>query len=268
MKKRKILNSRKRTIFIRAVFLVAAAIPALLVLAGCSGAQKEKEQSQRDAQAAFSLGVAFLNEGNPSKALQELTIAEAGSPQDYEILNALGLAYWAKGERGSAEDKLRKAVEVKPDYSEAWNNLGALYIEQNRFDEAISALQNALSNVFYSTQERALANLGWAYFKAGRLVEAEIRLREAVKAAPSFALGHKNLGILLLERGDVSESLLHLEEAARLMPNDAYVYLQKGVCLMKQGDKEKAKESFNKAWELAPGSPVGNQAKTYLDFLN
>lgn len=268
MKKREVLNSQKQTVSIRAVFLLAAAIPALLALAGCNAAQKAKEQSERDAQAAFSLGVAFLNEGNPSKALQELTIAEAGSPQDPEILNALGLAYWSKGERGTAEDKLRKAVEVKPDYSEAWNNLGALYIEQNRFDEAITALQNALTNVFYSTQERALANLGWAYFKAGRLIEAEMRLREAVKTAPNFALAHKNLGVFLLERGDVSESLLHLEEAARLMPNDPDVYLQKGVCLMKQGEKEKAKESFNKAWHLAPGSPVGNQAKTYLDFLN
>lgn len=248
-------------------FSIILATLTLFALFGCANNQKLREKNQREAKTAFALGIAFLNEGNAPKALQELTKAEAADPTDHEILNALALAYWSKREMGLAEQKFKKAAEINPDYSEAHNNLGALYIEQKRFDEAIPALQKALSNVFYATQERALVNLGWAYYKSGRLPEAESRLREAVKMSPNFALAHKNLGVLLLEKGDVSESLFHLQEATRLIPRDPDAHMQKGLCLMKQGEKEKAKQAFQQTWELAPGSDVGRQAKTYLDFL-
>ncbi|MBI5015900.1 MAG: tetratricopeptide repeat protein [Deltaproteobacteria bacterium] len=236
----------------------------LVLAAGCSGNQ---EAVRRDAQTAFKLGVAYLAEGRPSPALQELTRADALSPKDPETLNALGLAYWQRREFELAIRHFQKATEAKPDFSEAWNNLGALYIDQGRYDLAIPPLEKALANVFYGTQERALANLGWALLRVGRSQEAEQKLRQAVEVSPSFPLPHKFLGIALQERGIHQEAVAQLDEAIRLYPDDADTYLRRGLSQFKLGEKDAARASFEKAWHLAPGGEPGKSAKTYLDML-
>jgi type IV pilus assembly protein PilF len=243
---------------------MAAALFLLSMLVGCAGNQ---EQVKKDAKASYELGLAFLSEARYAPALREFSKAETLTPDDPELLNALGITYWARREQGLAEEKFKKAVSLKPDYSEAWNNLGALYIDEGRYGDAIPALQNALKNVFYGTQERALANLGWALFKVGRVAEGERKLKEAIEAAPSFPLAHKNLGIVYQAEGKHQEALDQLREAARLMPNDAEIPLKEGLSLLKLGERPEARQAFEKAWHLAPGSEVGKSAKTYLDFL-
>jgi len=233
-------------------------------LAACAGNQ---EAVRRQARASFQLGLAFLAEGRPAPALRELTKAERLTPDDPQVQNALGLAYWARREVADAEKRFRRAVELKPDFSEAWNNLGALYLDTGRYAEAVTALEKAVGNVFYTTQERALTNLGWALYKLGRLTEAEKRLREAVETAPGFPLAHKNLGILLYERGEYREALLELDRAADGLPRDAEVYLYRGLTRFRQGDRDGARVDLDRAWRLAPGRDVGRSARNYLDLL-
>lgn len=217
---------------------------------------------------AYKLGVAFLAEGRPAPALQELAKAESLDPTDPEIVNALALAYWGRKEFGLAEEKFRRAVALKPDFSEAWNNLGALYIDQGRFHDAVPALETALKNVFYATRERALANLGWALYKTGRTAEAEQRLREAIEMAPGFPLARKFLGILLQEKGDHRAAVEQFDRAIRSFPDDAETHLKRGLSLLRLGERSAARAAFDQAWHLAPGSETGKTAKTYLDFLD
>lgn len=248
------------------MLLAGVAVAGFLggALLGCAG---NGQAVRRDSQTAYKLGLAFLAEGRPSPALRELTKADALTPNDPEILNALGLAYWARQEYATAEKKFLRATKVKPDFSEAWNNLGALYLAQRRYEEAVPVLKNALKNVFYGTQERALANLGWALYKLGRKDEAESRLRQAIEVAPRFPLAQKFLGIVLLEKGDYREALDRLNDALRLFPKDAETNLRKGICLVKLGDEKGARSAFENAWRLAPDSEVGKSAKMYLDLL-
>ena len=258
-------ESSRRKLYRRRLVCQAAAVFLLAALAaGCSQSQ---EAGQKDAQAAYKLGVAFLTEGRPGPALGPLTTAETLAPDDPEILNALGIAYWQRRELGMAEQKFKKAVAVKPDYSEAWNNLGAMYVDQGRYQEAVPILENALKNLLYGTQERALTNLGWCLFKLGRLGEAERRFRDAIEIAPRFPLSRKLLGILLKEKGDCTEALTQLDEAARTLPGDAEIQLNRGLCLLSLGKRPSAKEAFQRAWQLAPGNEVGQLAKSYLDRL-
>lgn len=241
-----------------------------LAISGCSGS---REAVQRDAQAARKLGIAFLAEGRPSLALREFSKAETVTPDDPEIQYYLGISYWMQQrELGLAEQKFRRAVELKPDYADAWNDLGAFYVSQQRYQEAIGALENAVNNVFYPRQEIALANLGWALYKTGRVADAEFRLTQAVEAAPGFPLAHKFLGIVLQERGRHEEALEELDEAERLFPEDqvahlSEVQLHRGMSLLRLGDRASAREAFEKAWRLAPRTDVGKSAKTYLNIL-
>ncbi|MDW7711389.1 MAG: tetratricopeptide repeat protein [Deferrisomatales bacterium] len=242
---------------------------SLLVLlaflgAGCAA---DKEARQREAQSSFQLGMAFLSEGRPAPALREFTKAESLEPEDPKIQYYLGATYWLRREHSLAEEKFRRAVDLKPDYSEAWNDLGALYMDQGRYEAAIPAFEAALKNVFYATQERALANLGRSLARVGRTAEAERRLREAVEVAPGFPLAHKFLGELLQDRGDHGSAVAEFDRALRALPDDADTHLKRGVSLLRLGDRAAARESFDRAWRLAPGGDVGQAAKTYLDLL-
>jgi Tfp pilus assembly protein PilF len=134
---------------------IASAVFAAFLLVACAGG---RETTRKDAVASYKLGIAYLTEGRIAPALQELSKAEALNPANPEVLNALGFAYWMRKEHFLAEEKFRKAVALKPDYSEAWNNLAAMFIEQGRYGEAVGPAEQALKNVYYGTQERALAN--------------------------------------------------------------------------------------------------------------
>ncbi len=58
------------------------------------------------------------------------------------------------------------------------------------------------------------------------------------------------------------------DRAIRSYPDDAEVHLKRGLSLLRLGERSAAREAFDRAWHLAPGSDVGKTAKTYLDFLD
>lgn len=242
----------------------SVALIFLLLVLGCAA---DKEAKKGEADAAYKLGLAFLSEDRPTRALTELTKARDLAPDDPKVHNLLGLAYWIKKETTLAEESLRRAVELDPGYSDAWNNLGALYIDQGRFEAAIPALEAAVKNVFYHTPERALTNLGWALYKTGRTEEAEKRYRESLDHAADFPLTYRNLAVLLQSQGRYEDALDSLDKALVGIPNDAETHLLRGVSLLKMGRRGEARDSFQEAWALAPGTDLGRSAKTYLELL-
>ncbi len=239
---------------------------ALSLWAG--GCAPDREVVRREAQSSFKLGMAFLSEQRPAPALREFTKAEELTPEDPQIQYYLGATYWMRRELALAEEKFRRAVALKPDYSEAWNDLGALYMDQGRFADAIPAFESALKNVFYSTQERSLTNLGWSLYKVGRPAEAERKLKDAIEVAPGFPLAHKFLGMLFQERGDHRGAVDQFDQALRFYAEDAEVHLKRGISLLRLGDRAGARDAFDRAWKLAPRGDVGQSAKTYLDLLD
>ncbi|MFM7055765.1 MAG: tetratricopeptide repeat protein, partial [Planctomycetota bacterium] len=65
-------------------------------------------------------------------------------PQDPEVLNALALVQVASHEPQTAILTLQKAFAVKPLFAPAALNLADLLVEQNRSDEAVAVLRQAL----------------------------------------------------------------------------------------------------------------------------
>jgi type IV pilus biogenesis/stability protein PilW len=251
-------------IFARALSLALALVWLSTMAPACS---KNRENIQRDAKTSHTLALAFLTENRPSLALRELAKAESLTPDDPEIQNTLGEAYWRKLEYGKAEESFKKATALKPDYGDAWNNLGALYLFLKRYPEAVAALEHAVQDIYYETPERALTNLGWAQFKLGQLAEAEGQYKQALELAPGFPLAQKHLGALFQERGQHAEALQQLDAAERLLPEDAEIQLLRGRSLLSLGDRAAARDAFERAWRLAPGSEIGKSAKTYVDLL-
>ena len=246
--------------------LKALVVAAFLIslLAGCAS---DRESRRNEAIAAQQLALAFLNEGRPARALTELAKAERALPDDPEVQNAMGLAYWARRDYANAEVRFLKAIKLKPSFSEAWNNLGAFYLSQGRNEEPVKALESALGNIYYSSYEMALSNLGLALYKLGRLPEARSRLEEAIEVNPTQPAVRLNLSLLLFDQGDYRQAKAHVDEALRIFPAYPRALLQKGKVLNKLGEREGAIEAFQEVWRIAPTTESGKSARTYLDFI-
>lgn len=243
---------------------VALSVAALFAATGCG---PDVETRKKEASASQQLAYAYLRENQPARALVELAKAEAARPDDPEVKNFLGLAYWAKRELALAEAKFKQAVALDTGYSDAWNNLGALYLDTGRYDEAVAAFKKALENVYYSTSERALTNMGWALFKLGKLEEARKNLKEATEIAPTFALAHKNLGMVLAELGDNAGAVAEFDKTLRIFVLDQETHFYRGASLLKMGDRPGAKGAFEEAWKLGPTTELGKSAKNYIEIM-
>ncbi|TLN25651.1 tetratricopeptide repeat protein, partial [bacterium] len=219
----------------------------LIVVAGCSGADEKTRKNEALSSQQFA--EAYMRDGKPARALQELAKAQALTPEDPKITHMMGVAYWQKKEYALAEQSFLKAVALKDDYSEVWNTLGALYISQNRFSDAVRVLEKALSNVYYNSYESAMSNLGWALYKLGRNAEAKVKLAEAIEIDPNQPVTRVNMAILLYDEENYEEAFKHANEALRVAPDYANAHLQKGMIQIKMGDKEGARESLTQAWK-------------------
>ncbi len=78
-----------------------------------------------------------------------------------------------------------KALQIKPAFAEAFANRGNVYIRMERFDDALAALNTALS-LDLINPERVYYNRAIVYEKQGRMREAYLDLKKAASLAPNW----------------------------------------------------------------------------------
>lgn len=101
---------------------------------------------------------------------------------------------------------------------------------------------------------RVHANLGAAYFAAGRIDGAIHHAREAIRLRPGAALPRSNLAAALIKRGSAAEALVVAQEAFALDPRIKSAALQVGNALVLLGRYADAIPWFRREIELVPDS--------------
>jgi Tfp pilus assembly protein PilF len=135
----------------------------ILMLAGCSTGSS----TVRPASYHYQMGVSYLEERNYTAALAELTEAEKSYSNVAELQYNLGRALMGRRRPDLAEPRFLKAIQLKPSYSDARNDLGVLYLETNRWDNAIQQFKAVKEDLFYPRHDHAAINLGLAYLGKG-----------------------------------------------------------------------------------------------------
>jgi Tfp pilus assembly protein PilF len=102
---------------------------------------------------------------------------------------------------------------------------------------------------------RARLNYGVDLHAAGRLVEAEQQLREAVRLRETSAPAHGNLGAVLCALGQTDEGIQHLERALALDPEYTTAYGNLGEAYASEGQRAMAAQYFTRAVDAAPDNP-------------
>ncbi len=182
----------------------AAAVLAVLVLAGCAGGGSAKAP-RPEAQAAEA--VAGDSVEIPPQAL---TLYEQAA------------ASMAAGDFVDAELRFKEFLLQYPQFPGAHVNLAIIHANNENNEAAMAALDAALA--LNPNHAAALNQMGMLLRRNGNFLEAEAAYLKAVTVSPDYALAHYNLGVLnelYLQRLDVA--LQHFETYQRLVGEDKQV---------------------------------------------
>ena len=102
----------------------------------------------------------------------------------------------------------------------------------------------------------------------GKLKEAELFTRKAIKLNPNYAIAHSNLGGILKDLGKLKEAELFTRKAIELNPNIADANSNLGLILTDLGKLKEAEISTRKAIELNPNLAIAYYNMSTLKYSN
>jgi Tfp pilus assembly protein PilF len=244
--------------------LLCLSLVGLLLTTACASSGTKKGSS---AEVHFILGLAYLQEKNPTLALKEFLKAEEYDSRDHRIQAALGQAYQLRKAYPQAEMHYLRAVRLDRNNSQYKNNLGALYLDMQRWDEAIVYFRQAADDLLFTTPEMALTGLGLAQFHKGKYTEAIAAYRAALEIRPRFAMARLHLGEVFFAQGESSLAIREYLQALSVAPDFVLAHYKLGEAYLQTQETAKAKASFSAAIRLAPDSESGRQAGKHLETL-
>jgi tetratricopeptide (TPR) repeat protein len=165
-------------------------------------------------------GTASVKAGDWTAARAYFEAAIKKNPKQADAHYYLGLVMDKTGDRGAAEKSYRTALDLQPDLQEAAENLTAIYIETQKFDDAVALAKKAL-------------------------------VRNAKNAEMQL-----NLAIALSGKGDVDGATKAFDGAVKLAPNDPRFYLAYAQHLGAAKKNDEAIGKLKEALRVATDDPV------------
>jgi type IV pilus assembly protein PilF len=245
---------------------IAAVLLLIFAVAACAASPWKKEQ----AESHINIGIAYLGSERFNDALKEFMQAEKLTPEDPVVHYYIGIAYHGKVLNDNAIVAFEKAVSLKPDYAEAHNFLGTVYLEKGLWDKAITAFNNALSNVLYDTPDKALFNLGRAYYGKGDYKTALNKYREARNKKPitiSPALIEQHMGMAGYAGGDMENAIQYFKNSIAIDPSFLESRYWLGQCYIRLDNSREAKIQFENIIKADQKSELGTAARRALESI-
>ncbi len=148
------------------------------------------------------------------------------------ILLALGI-FWATQFISNRSLEMPKTIkEAKLTDFERYNDLGAFYINHQKYDDALKALN------------------------------------EALKIKPDYGPAIENIGLVYLKKGDYAKALDYFQRAERIIPDAPTLLNSIGVLYRETKKFDRAIEYFDRALKINPKfyDALYNKALTYEDM--
>ncbi len=237
-----------------------------IMLTACASADK---MSQRKSQADthYIMGVSFIQEQDATRALNEFLKAAELSPKDARIQAALAQSYQLRGAYPEAERHYLRALRLGGADPNIQNNLGSLYLDMQRWDDAIEQFRLASGSLVFTSQSLALTGLGFAHAQKGENLEAVSAYQSALRENPRSAQAHFLLGEAYTQMGKADLAVGAYRQALNLAPNHVAAHFQLARAYMHLGERQLAAASFGEVLRLAPDTEQAFRAAEYLKEL-
>ncbi len=169
------------------------------------------------------------------------------------LIGTLAVMTYQRNALWSDATRFMEDVVVKsPQKARPHNNLGFFYFREGRLMEAESEYKKAIqSDPGYTI---AYHNLATVYFESGQIQKARRIFEQLVEQFPGYADPHVGLANILLDLGDIAKAKEFYQKAVKANPFSSAAYVGLGNCSQKEGDLVSAVSSFQKAIWLNPDS--------------
>ena len=178
-------------------------------------------------------------------------------PADFEAYFNLGAALQNEDRHEDALRYLQEAVRIRPASATARNNLAVSLFATGKLGPAAGELQKAL--VLDPEYQNARFNLGRVRMAAGDAAGALEVFLKYLEAAPRDAQAHEFAARLYAERGELAAALPHFRAAAELQPDDSALETNLGTALARAGELREAITAFERALKTDPGNETARQ---------
>jgi tetratricopeptide (TPR) repeat protein len=242
--------------------------------------QEEEKQKFANMKQNFDQGVTLLTQEQAARAEVQKATPDQRDAARQKLTDLSNQA----AEKFQAAQKA--ASEKDPNQHLIWAKLGEAYDVAGRNDEAAQAYQQAVTaaqaNPAIKGPQMAgyYNNLGNVLARAGKIEDAKAAYEKSAEADPTnAATAWRNFGISLYNAGRLKEAVEPLKKSTDLDPKSAQAWYLLGAALVgsmetkKEGDKiifvvqPGTAEAYQKAVELDPNGPYGQQAKQGLEAL-
>lgn len=249
---------------------------ALAVSAGCATpppAAKRPvvtDDAARQARSHFGQGQQHLQGGRIPHAIRELRAAAGLNPNDPEIRLALAEAYRLRGLLAESEHELLEALAIDAEFQKARLTLSALYIQLERYQDAIAQAQRLIDDPTYANVWMPLLNKGIAQMRLGQFDDARNSLGLAVEFKPDDWRAHLNLGTLAAQAGDSEAALAHFANVLKYGAGtlgEAEANFRAAQIYDARGDQGRAIRHLLAASERNPDGQWGKASVEYLKRL-
>ena len=171
-----------------------------------------------DEQAWYYLGRAKYSENRFEEAINAFEQCLKRNAKNVKAEENLGLAYAGLGRIEDAISAYKTAMAWQENAltKDAWPyiNMGDLLLDQNRSDEAVSYLQQAIQ--ISSENSKAHELLGKAYTRLNQLVLAQAELERAISLSPQVASLHCMLGPIYRKQSFLAKADAEFERCSSL----------------------------------------------------
>ncbi|NOZ04743.1 MAG: tetratricopeptide repeat protein [Chloroflexi bacterium] len=151
------------------------------------------------------------------KADQYYAKAHKLSPHNAQILNEWASLYIGHKDYDQALEKLQQSLDLDQEYVDTYLLLGNVYLAQNKFPDAETALRTATKIAPKSLQ--VWSALGYVYSRENKVQEAIAANETALTINPRDFISHRNLALLYQGTGDISRALQEAQAALSVAPD-------------------------------------------------
>lgn len=196
---------------------------SLLWLSGCTVSMQHEVASSADPDQAVeynvALGIAYLEQGDLSRAQVKLDKALAMVPDQPEALQAQAMLYRRQGKDDLANEFFLRALSSDPEFTRARNNYAAFLYAQGHVDDACRQLQLATQDSQYPHRAQLYTNLGRCQHQMGDLEDARQNLLRAKAIDPRHARSYLALAEIDYMQGKIDRAWEQLQTFIRLAGN-------------------------------------------------